>query len=90
MINKMTGLVIISLMNLLFNFVILFVIIDVMDEIKIMKTDSRESNFHIIKEIHNLFMEVTRDENKKNELKEKINRDKWFALMLKNFRNMNR
>jgi hypothetical protein len=35
-------------------------------------------------------MEVTKDEDKKNELKEKINRDKLFASMIKNFRNMNR
>lgn len=86
----MTGLVIIMLMNLAINFVILFVITDIIDEIKIMKMDNIETNSYIIKEIHDLLMEVTKDENKKNELKEKINRDKWFASMLKNFKNMNR
>lgn len=86
----MTGLVIITLMNLLFNFVILFVITDIIDEIKIMKMDNDRDNLYIKKEMHNLLMEVTRDENKKNELKEKINRDKWFASMIKNFRKMNR
>lgn len=86
----MAGLVIITLLNLLFNFVILFVIIDIMDEVKIMKMDNRESNFYTRKEIHSLLMEITKDENKKNELKEKINNDKLFASMLKNFRKMNR
>jgi hypothetical protein len=67
----MIGLVVLTLMNLLFNFIILFVIT-------------------IRKEIHKLLIEVTKDESKKNELKEKINRDKLFASMIKNFRNMNR
>lgn len=86
----MTGLVIIMVLNLAINFVILFVIIDIMDEVKIMKMDNRESNFYTRKEIHSLLMEITKDENKKNELKEKINNDKLFASMLKNFRKMNR
>lgn len=86
----MTGLVVIMVLNLAINFVILFVIIDIYDEIKIMKMDNNESNFYIRKEIHKLFMEVTKDENKKNELKKKINRDKLFASMIKNFRKMNR
>ena len=86
----MTGLVVIMVLNLLFNFVILFVVTDIMDEVKIMKIDNNRDNFYMRKEMHNLLMEVTRDENKKNELKEKINRDKLFSSMLKNFRNMNR
>ena len=86
----MEGLVIIMVLNLLFNFVILFVIIDIYDEIKIMKMDNDRDNFYMRKAMHNLLMEITKDENKKNELKEKINRDKWFASMIKNFRNMNR
>jgi endonuclease III-like uncharacterized protein len=86
----MIGLVVITLMNFAISFILLFVITDIYDEIKIMKTDNRESNFYIIKEIHNLLMEVTKDEDKKNELKEKINRDKLFASMLKNFIKMNR
>ena len=52
--------------------------------------DNDRANFYMRKEMHKLFMEVTRDENKKNELKEKINNDKLFASMLKNFRKMNR
>jgi hypothetical protein len=86
----MTGLVVLTLLNLLINFIILFVITDIIDEIKIMRMDNDIDNSYIIKEIHKLLMEVTRDENKKKELKEKINRDKWFSSMLKNFRNMNR
>lgn len=86
----MAGLVVLTLMNLLFNFVILFVVTDIIDEIKILKVDNNRANFHMRKEIHNLLMEVTKDENKKNELKKKINNDKLFASMLKNFRKMNR
>lgn len=90
MINKMAGLVVIMVLNLAFNFVILFVIIDIYDEIKIMKMDNDRDNFYIRKVMHKLLMEITNDENKQNEFKKKINNDKLFASMLKNFRNMNR
>ena len=86
----MAGLVVIMVLNLLFNFVILFVIIDIMDEVKIMKMDNRESNFYTRKEIHKLLMEITKDKDKKNELKKKINNDKLLASMLKNFIKMKR
>ena len=86
----MAGLVVIMVLNLLFNFVILFVIIDIMDEVKIMKMDNRESNFYTRKEIHKLLMEITKDKDKKNELKKKINNDKLLASMLKNCIKMKR
>lgn len=86
----MAGLVVIMVLNLAFNFVILFVIIDIYDEIKIMKMDNDRDNFYIRKVMHKLLMEITNDENKQNKFKKKINNDKLFASMLKNFRNMNR
>ena len=86
----MAGLIVIMLLNLLFNFIILFVITEIIDEIKIMRMDNDRDNFYIRKEMHNLLMEVTKDKNKQKELKKKINNDKLFSSMLKNFRNMNR
>ena len=86
----MAGLVVIMVLDLAINFIILFVITDIIDEIKIMRMDNDRDSFYIRKEMHNLLMEVTNDKDKKDELKEKINRDKWFASMVKNFKNMNR
>ncbi len=86
----MAGLVVIMVLNLAINFIILFVITDIIDEIKIMRMDNDRANFYIRKGMHNLLLEVTKDENKKNELKKKINNDKLFDSILKNFIKMNR